>query len=276
MGLAAAEVGLQLHDRVAAPAGQPLRGAGQQPAQAFGQVGAAEKLHRVAVLGGSLANVDLPQVGGELGLLVTSAGDVMVWGHHLPPRLEPRRRNAGGRAAHDAAPLAAHLFLKAQPQQLLLQTVELLRLRRRHRGQEALRGVEGAVGVVGGERRLVRPPVAVVAQLAHQAAVGASQNRAEHLVPGLPHHLQQQRGVPFGGAPPQRRIVGVLPEQSGVQVARLHRPLDLALDERPQSGAQQVQPLADPFVIGHCHSVSINRRMASRAGASAPPIRPAG
>ena len=83
-------------------------------------------------------------------------------GAGLPPRLEAGGLGAGGRAA-GGAPLPAHRLLKAQPQQLLLQVVEIPRLRRRNRGQQPLRRVEGAVGVVGGERLLVRPAIAVVA-----------------------------------------------------------------------------------------------------------------
>ena len=44
VGLAAAEVGLELHDRVAALAGEALHGADQQALQALGEVGAAEEL----------------------------------------------------------------------------------------------------------------------------------------------------------------------------------------------------------------------------------------
>ena len=56
--------------------------------QALGEVGAAEELDWVAVLGDALAEMDLPEVGGELGLLVLTAGDVAVGGDDLPPRLE--------------------------------------------------------------------------------------------------------------------------------------------------------------------------------------------
>ena len=48
VGLAAAEVGLQLDDRIASLAGQPRYGLRQQPAQAFGEKRAAEELGRDA------------------------------------------------------------------------------------------------------------------------------------------------------------------------------------------------------------------------------------
>jgi hypothetical protein len=57
VGLAAAEVGLELDDRVATRARQPLHGAGQEPPQAVGEVGAAEELHRIAVFVGPFAAV---------------------------------------------------------------------------------------------------------------------------------------------------------------------------------------------------------------------------
>ena len=107
VGLATAEVGLELHDRVAARSRQPLHGAGQQPPQAVGEEGAAEELHRVAVLVRSFIQVDLPQIGGEFRLLILAAGDVLVWSHHLPPWLQTRDRADGGRAPGGAAPLVA-------------------------------------------------------------------------------------------------------------------------------------------------------------------------
>ena len=80
VGLAAAEVGLQLHDGLAALAVQALESICQQTSQALGQVGAAEELGWVAVLGGTLAEMYLPEVGGEFGLLVVAAGHVGVGG----------------------------------------------------------------------------------------------------------------------------------------------------------------------------------------------------
>jgi hypothetical protein len=57
---AAAEVGLQLHDRVAPLTGQPQNGVGQKLPQALGEVGAPGKLHWVAVLVAALAEIHLP------------------------------------------------------------------------------------------------------------------------------------------------------------------------------------------------------------------------
>ena len=97
MRLAAAEIGLQLDDRVASLAGQSQHGLRQQPAQALGEEGPAEELGRVLVLVRSFSLVDLPQVGGELGLLVAAGGHVRVRGDDFPPRLQAALRLALGR-----------------------------------------------------------------------------------------------------------------------------------------------------------------------------------
>jgi hypothetical protein len=72
---AATEIGLKLHDRIAAPAGHALRTADQKTLEALRQKGAPEELHRLAVLVAALAQMHLSQIGGELGLLIPAAGD---------------------------------------------------------------------------------------------------------------------------------------------------------------------------------------------------------
>ena len=86
--LAAAEIGLELHDRIAALAGQTLHAADQKPLQALRQEGAAEELRRLPVFVAAFAEMHLPQIGGELGLLIAAAGDVGVRRHHLAPGLK--------------------------------------------------------------------------------------------------------------------------------------------------------------------------------------------
>ena len=172
--------------------------------------------------------------------------------HHLAPRLQTGDRADGSRASGGTAPLVAYLFLEAHPEQFLLERVELADLRRRYRSQQSMRGVQGAVGVVGGERLLVRPLVAVFAQLTDQAPVGAAQDVAKHLVPGVPHHSQQHRHVRLGRAPALSRVAQDLPQAIFVQLARVHGPLEFALDKRAQSGAQQLQTLANSIVVRYC------------------------
>ena len=187
VGLAAAEVGLELHHRVAAVAGEPAHRADQQALQALGEIGAAEELDRLPVLVRPLAQVHLPEVRRELGLLVAATRHVPVRADHLPPGLEVGRGLAldGGPGALPL--LAAHLLVEAQAQQLHLHLLDLVRLRCRDGGQEPAGRVEGAVGVVGGEGLLVRPAVAHVAQLAHERPLGLAERLAEHVVPRLPH-----------------------------------------------------------------------------------------
>ena len=86
--LAAAEVGLELHDRIAACAVETLDRPDQEPSQAFGEIGAAEELDRLPVFIGSLAEMNLPEIGGELGLLIPAAGHVLVRRDDFAPGLE--------------------------------------------------------------------------------------------------------------------------------------------------------------------------------------------
>src|SRR5690606_621748 len=124
--LAPAEVGLELDDGVAVAAGEPPGRADEQAPEALGEVGAPEELGRVAVLVGALAEVDLPEVGGELGLLVAPAGDVAVRRGDLAPGLEPARALALDGGAGGAALLAAHLLVVADAQEFLLHALDLL------------------------------------------------------------------------------------------------------------------------------------------------------
>ena len=93
----------------------------------------------------------------------------------------------------------------------------------------------------------------MVAQLADQTAIRAPKSPAERIVPVIPNQPQYHRHVPFGRRPAEHRIVRDLLSAVPAQVARLHRLLELTLDERPQPGAQQLQPLPDPLVIRYCH-----------------------
>ena len=253
VSLATAEVRLQLHHRVASASGKPLHGADQHLPQAGGQIGAAKELRRVAILVGSLAEEHLPQIGGELRLLIAPAGHVLMRGHDVAPRLQPGHRPGGRHGPAGPPPLTAHLLLKAHPQQLLLVRIDLPHLGCRYRGQQPLHRVQGTVGIVRRKGFLVRPLVAMVAQLADQTAIRAAESPAERVVPVVPNQPQYHRHVPFGRRPAEHRIVRDLLSAVPAQVACLHRLLELTLDERPQSGAQQLQPLTDPLVIRYRH-----------------------
>ena len=142
VGLAAAEVGLELHHRIAAPAGETAHRAHQHRLQALGEVGAAEELDRVAVLVGPFAQVHLPEVGGELGLLVAAAGHVAMGRHHLAPRLEAARDLALDGRARALALFAAHLLVEAQAQQLQLHLFDVVRLGRGNGREQPGRRIE--------------------------------------------------------------------------------------------------------------------------------------
>src|SRR5690606_21068073 len=126
--LAAPEVRLELHDRIAAAALEAAHGADEELLQAFGEVGAPEELDWVLVLVGAFPDVDLPEVGRELGLLVAAAGDVLVRAHDLAPGLElPRGLRLDGRRSGPAL-LRSHLLVKSDAQKLHLHLLDLLGL----------------------------------------------------------------------------------------------------------------------------------------------------
>ena len=179
VGLAAAEVRLELDYRVAGSAAEALHGPRQHALQTLGQMRAPEELDRIAVLVGSFSQMHLPEIGGKLGLLVPPARHVPVRRDDLPPRLQGGGCGALDGEARLLAPLAPRLLVEADAQQLHLEPVHVLRLGGRHRRQQAVCRVEDTVGVVAGERFLMRPPVPVSAQLPDEAALRRAENRAK-------------------------------------------------------------------------------------------------
>ena len=236
-------------------AGEAPHRADEQPLQALGEVGAAEELGRVAVLVRALAEVHLPEVGGELGLLVAAAGHVLC----------------GVTTSRQGLRLPVTWLSMAVPALLRFSLRTCSSKRRRSSSififsTSSACGAETAVssrpaessaryGIVAGERLLVRPAVAHVAQLAHQAAFGLAERLAEDLVPLIPHHGKSCGGIParFFRCTEQvglgvadrgpRRLEPALP------IVGLH----LALDEGPQALLEQVQRLANAVVIADGH-----------------------
>ncbi|MFD2405944.1 hypothetical protein ACFSVK_09505 [Azorhizophilus paspali] len=88
VGLAAAESGLQLDDRIAALGGQALEHRIQQQTHALGDEGALEEQHRIEVLRRGAAVVYPREVGGELGLLEGPLEHVLVGNGDFCPRFE--------------------------------------------------------------------------------------------------------------------------------------------------------------------------------------------
>ena len=100
MGLATAERGLELDDRLAALAGDSPERLDHQPAHAFGEIGASEELDRVLVLGVGPAAHHLGEVRRELGLPIAARRHVGMRSRHFPPRPQlcagRSRKHAGG------------------------------------------------------------------------------------------------------------------------------------------------------------------------------------
>ena len=86
VGLATAEVRLELNDGIAASAREAADGPNQQPLQAFRQIRAPEELDGISILVCAFTQMHLPEIGGELGLLVAPARNVSVGSDDFPPR----------------------------------------------------------------------------------------------------------------------------------------------------------------------------------------------
>ena len=125
VGLAAPEVGLQLNDGIAAPTREAVDCSDQQALQAFREVGPPKELDRVPVLVRPFADVHLPEIGGEFGLLIAPARDVLVGRDDLPPWLEAGGDSASDGGARLPAPFPTRLLVEADSQQLHLEALEL-------------------------------------------------------------------------------------------------------------------------------------------------------
>ena len=78
------------------------------------------------------------------------------------------------------------------------------------------------------------PTVPMAAQLADEPALGRPEDRTEHVVPRLPHQLEERRNVPLGHrAVADLWVVDEPPQRGGVDPLRLDRALYLTFDERP-------------------------------------------
>lgn len=102
----------------------------------------------------------LPEIRGELGLLVTPARDILVRIDDLTPRRQPAGRVAFDGGA-DALPLLGpHLLIEPHTQEFHLHLLGIAGLWRRDGGEQSRHGIERAVGIVAGERILVCPLIA--------------------------------------------------------------------------------------------------------------------
>jgi hypothetical protein len=82
---AAAEVRLQLYDRIAPVARPAPNCVAQQLSQPVGQEGTAEKLNRLAVLIGSFVPPYLMKISGELRLKIPARCDIRVRRDNFSP-----------------------------------------------------------------------------------------------------------------------------------------------------------------------------------------------
>ena len=87
-------------------------------------------------------------------------------------------------------PHVTSLFIEAESEQLHLHLLGFRCLGRRDRGQQPVRRVQGAVGVIGRKASLVRPIVPGRAQFRHVSALGVTQSGPEDRVPGIPHEAE--------------------------------------------------------------------------------------
>ncbi len=85
VGFSAAKRSLELDDGVTALPGDPLYHGIEEEAHSFGDVGALEEEHGVAILGTCCAGMDAGEVSRELRLLEGAFQDVFVRNSDLPP-----------------------------------------------------------------------------------------------------------------------------------------------------------------------------------------------
>ena len=206
--------------------------------------------------------MDLPQVGGELRLLVAAARHIGVRVHHVTPRLQVARRRRFDERAASAPLLTTGLLVDDEPAQLCAHAGDLVGLRCRDGREEAGRRVEGALRVVAGEAVLVRPLVPPVAQLAHDRALGLAEGLPEHVVPGVDHEGEQRGAVPIGEWAVRREAAVLVEVAASARhaLARTMQALELALDEWAEALLEEVHRFADALVIGDRHLVLPRRR----------------
>ena len=131
------------------------------------------------VLVGALAEMDLPQVGRELGLLISAAGDVRV-------------RSVTTSRQGLSFPSTAASISEPPALRFSLRTCSSKRRRRSSffifsissacgaeiASQQSVSGVQRAIGVVAGKCLLMCPFVAMVTQLANKGCVRSNLSRS--------------------------------------------------------------------------------------------------
>ena len=225
-----------------------------RPLQPFGDERAAEELGRVLVLFRPFVLIDLPQVGGKLGLLVGALHHVAVRSDHFTPRFQPALRLALGGDERSLPHFAASLLVELQSQQVHPHLADLFGFGCRDGGKQPLHAVQRPVGVAARKGFLVCPLVANVAQFADQAPLRRPQCLGEYDIPLVPQHGQKALGIKV-------ELLGLaslaafrrLPLPCNVFPLIAVDALEFPLDKGPQALVQQVEGLADSFAVGDCH-----------------------
>ena len=79
------------------------------------------------------------------------------------------------------------------------------------------------------------------------------------MVPGVPHQLEQPGHILLRDRLiPQSAISPEAVQWMDVQFSRLHSALDLTFDKWGQTCFEQIQRLADPFVIRYRHTLLLS------------------
>src|SRR5437879_3741657 len=253
MRLAAAKVRLQLNYRITAAFAEALDRGNEQAIKAVRQEGASKELHRVPVLIYPLSEVDLPEIGRELGLLVLATGHILVWGNDFAPGLKGSPSRALDYRARTLPPFDPNLLVEDQPSQLHLHLADFVGLGSGDRGQEPYGGIKCSIGVITRECLLMRPLIAVVAQLADETPLRRTQGAAKHIVPCRPHELEQRGDVPIRQRPVRKQAIVAHEHRDLRRGLCAIRVLQLPLDERSQPSLEELHRFADALVARDRH-----------------------
>ena len=254
MRLAAAEVGLQLDDRIASLAGQAASTACVS-SRRRPSVRNVRRKNSVGCLYSSdaFSLIDLPEVGRELGLLVAAGGHVRVRRDDFPPRLQAALRLALGRLERTSC---------ASPERRCSSNMTRIRSMRIWPTSVAASAAETAFSSRSIESSarmaslllncsLCAQLVADVPQLADEAAFGVAEHvRGRRRSTGPTCTPEQDlRIVEIGGLWPWLAgRVRVVVRQGGLPVVAEVR-LQFAFDKGAQAGCQKVQSFADTFTV---------------------------
>ena len=185
VAFAAAKIGLQLHNWVAALAAKPPKTRHQQILQALCQVSAPKEFFGIAIFRRRLALHHIRKINRELGLGILSPRHILMRLDDQPPRLEaglsrPQRVFGG----HRLLGRSSGIPFKARAQQFLSVYINQTRLLLgANRFQQPSRRISHPIRGITVEGFLMRPFVAGIPQFKDVVALGWSQLAAKNLAP---------------------------------------------------------------------------------------------